>query len=147
MTPPTRSSEKQAETPTPLAGFPPLLPVDEIRKRLANIFPDGVPNREHIIKPNTARLLFAALYIGAVVGNDRWFAPRHFYRMTDAISRIPDASVRLAYYTKVPKSSQDSWYADNSREGARDEGVRQGLLPLNAMTKRQGVDGDSATTG
>jgi hypothetical protein len=118
--------------------------VEEIRQRLRAIFPEGVPNREHIIKPHTARLVFASLYIGAVEGNDRWFAPRHFYRMTDAVSRTSNAQARLDYYKKVPRSSSESWYADNSREGARDEGVRQGLLPLNAMRKRQGVDGTSS---
>ena len=60
--------------------------------------------------------------------------------MTDALSVDSDPAVRLGYYKKVPKSSEDAWYADNSREGARDEGVRQGLIPLNAMVKRQGVD-------
>lgn len=121
-------------------SFPPLLPVEEIRERLLAIFPDGIPNRQHITKPNTARVVFCSLYIGAIEGTDRWFAPRHLYRMTDKLSADSQPIVRLGYYKKVPKSAGDSWYADNSREGARDEGVRQGLIPLNAMVKRQGVD-------
>ena len=125
-------------------SFPPLLPVEEIRNRLLAIFPDGIPNRQHIIKPNTARVVFCSLYIGAVEGTDRWFAPRHLYRMTPELSVVSDPDVRLAFYTKVPRSSEASWYADNSREGARDEGVRQGLIPLNAMVKRQGVDTTSS---
>ena len=120
-------------------SFPPLIAVEEIRDRLLAIFPEGIPNREHIIKPNTAKVVFCALYIGAVEGTGRWFAPRHLYRMTDALSVVPDPAVRLGYYQNVPKSSAGSWYADNSREGARDEGVRQGLIPLNAMVKQQGV--------
>ena len=125
-------------------SFPPLLPVEEIRQRLLSTFPDGIPNRQHIIKPNTARVVFCSLYIGAIEGTERWFAPRHLYRMTDALSVDSDPVVRHGYYKKVPKSSRDAWYADNSREGARDEGVRQGLIPLNAMVKRQGVDTTSS---
>ena len=125
-------------------SFPPLLPVEEIRDRLLAIFPDGIQNRQHIIKPNTARVVFCSLYIGAIEGTDRWFAPRHLYRMTEELAGVPDPDVRLAFYKKVPKSSEGSWYADNSREGARDEGVRQGLIPLNAMVKRQGVDTTSS---
>ena len=125
-------------------SFPPLLPVEDIRERLARIFPEGIPNRQHITKPNMSRVVFCALYIGAIEGEDRWFAPRHLYRMTDALAAIDDPDVRLGYYKRVPKSSEASWYADNSREGARDEGVRQGLLPLNAMVQRQGVDTTSS---
>ena len=125
-------------------SFPPLLPVEEIRDRLLAIFPDGIPNRQHIIKPNTARVVFCSLYIGAIEGTDRWFAPRHLYRMTEELAGVTDPDSRLAFYKKVPKSSERSWYADNSREGARDEGVRQGLIPLNAMVKRQGVDTTSS---
>ena len=125
-------------------SFPPLLLVEEIRQRLLAIFPEGIPNRQHIIKPNTARVVFCSLYIGAIEGTERWFAPRHLYRMTAQLSAVSDPDVRLAFYRKVPKSSEGSWYADNSREGARDEGVRQGLIPLNAMVKRQGVDTTSS---
>lgn len=125
-------------------SLPPLLPVEEIRERLIAIFPDGIPSRQHIIKPNTARVVFCSLYIGAIEGTGRWFAPRHLYRMTEELSVVSDPAMRLAFYTKVPKSSEGSWYADNSREGARDEGVRQGLIPLNAMVKRQGVDTTSS---
>lgn len=125
-------------------SLPPLLPVDEIGRRLAAIFPEGVPNREHIVRPNTARVVFCALYIGAIEGRGRWFAPRHLYRMTDALSQTDDPDARLVFYKRVPKSGNNSWYADNSREGARDEGVRRGLIPLNAMVKRQGVNTTSS---
>lgn len=119
--------------------LPPLLPVEDIRQRLAFIFPDGVPNRDIIIRLQTARTVFAALYIGAVEGAGRWLAPRHVYRMRPALEAISASENRLAYYKKVPPSGEGVWYADNSREGARDEGVRQGLLPLNAMILRTGV--------
>ncbi|MDR3536023.1 MAG: hypothetical protein P4L71_05945 [Acetobacteraceae bacterium] len=110
-------------------SLPPLLPVEQITQRLAAIFPDGVPNREHIVRPNTAKAMFCSLYIGAIEGTDRWFAPRHLYRMTNELAGIDDAAVRLGFYRKVPKSSGNSWYADNSREGARDDGVRRAAWP------------------
>lgn len=64
--------------------------------------------------------------------------------MRDALARVSDETTRLSYYRKVPKSSDESWYADNSREADRDEGVRQGLIPLNAMVKRTDVDTTSS---
>lgn len=147
MKSPTQRVKRVAKQEPPISpdSFPPLLPVGAISQRLATIFPKGIPNREHIVKLNTARVIFSSLYIGAVEGVDRWFASRHLYRMTDAQAAVADPAVRLAFYRRVPKSSVESWYADNSREGARDEGVRQGLLPLNAMVKRQGVDTTSST--
>lgn len=125
-------------------SLPQLPSLDEITDRLRVIFPAGVPNREHIVKPNTTKVIFCSLYVGAIEGADRWFAPRHLYRMTDALAAVRDADSRLAFYRKVPRSDPASWYADNSREGARDEGVRQGLIPLNAMIKRQGIDTTSS---
>jgi hypothetical protein len=119
--------------------LPPLPPVEDIRGRLALIFPEGVPSREYIIRLQTARTVFAALYIGAVEGAGRWLAPRHIYRMRPTLEAISDSEQRLAYYKKVPPSGEGVWYADNSREGARDEGVRRGLIPLNAMIRRTGV--------
>lgn len=133
-----------------MATMPPLLSPEDIAKRLAVIFPKGVPAREHILKPSTSRSVFAALYVGAVAprhttespltqdeeGDTRWLAPRHVYRMTDAASIETDAAARTEFYRKVPKSGPNSWYADNSRETARDEGIRQGLIPLSAMLQK-----------
>lgn len=120
-------------------ALPPLLHHEAIRERLRVIFPEGTPAREHILKPVTARLLFSALYIGAIEGEDRWLAPRHIYRMTDDLAADASEATRLGFYRNVPRSGEASWYADNSREGGRDEGMRQGLLPLNAMMMRTEV--------
>jgi hypothetical protein len=38
----------------------------------------------------------------------------------------------MAFYKRPPSAGGGAWYADNSREGVRDEGLRQGLVPLNA---------------
>jgi BsuBI/PstI restriction endonuclease domain/BsuBI/PstI restriction endonuclease HTH domain len=128
----------------PPAPMPPLLPVEEIERRLTVIFPVGVPAREYITRLNTVRTVFAALYIGAVEGADRWLAPRHIYRMRPELAAIEETGARLAYYERVPPSGEGGWYADNSREGARDEGVRRGLIPLNAMIVLPGVSTTSS---
>ncbi len=103
------------------------------------IFPEGVPAREYILRLNTCRTIFAALYVGAVEGAGRWLAPRLVYRMRDDIANDADPASRSRYYEKVPPSREGGWYADNSREGSRDEGVRRGLIPLNAMVVLPGV--------
>lgn len=119
--------------------MPPLIPTDKILERLRLIFSEGTPGREHIITKSTARVIFAAIFIGAILGTDRWLAPRHVYRMTDSLASTSSAAERLAFYKNVPKSSENSWYADNSREQARDQGVRQGLVPLNAIVLNDNV--------
>ena len=142
---PERASRKRRTAePVSTAPFPPILSVADITERLRSIFPSGIPGREFITRLNTARTVCAALYIGAVEGSDRWLAPRHIYRMREAILEDQEDASRSAYYRKVPPSGEGRWYADNSREGARDEGVRRGLLPLNAMIQRTGVDTTSS---
>ncbi len=124
--------------------LPKLLPVDEIEARLRLILPQGTPGREFAIRRNVARTVFAALYIGAVEGAGRWLAPRHVYRMGDAIARQDSPSARLAFYAKPRPAGDDAWYADNSREGVRDEGLRQGLVPLNAVVVNDAVSATSS---
>lgn len=112
--------------------MPSLLPVDEIQARLKIILPEGTPGREFAIKKNVARTAFAALYVGAIEGEGRWLAPRHIYRMNEDVAKRDDPASRMAFYRKPPPAGGGAWYADNSREGVRDEGLRQGLVPLNA---------------
>jgi hypothetical protein len=40
---------------------------------------------------------------------------------------------------KLPPPAPDRWYADNTREPLRDEVIRQGLVPVNAMTEKMGL--------
>lgn len=118
--------------------------VEEIETRLRVIFPAGTPGREYILRRYTIRTVFACLYIGAIEGDDRWLAPRHVYRMRNELAQNADPDARAAFYTKPPPSQAGVWYADNSREGARDEGVRRGLMPLNAMVTHPTVTGTSS---
>jgi len=49
-------------------NLPPLLPCDEILKRLKRITPESVPGREYIVRISTARIVFSALYTDAITG-------------------------------------------------------------------------------
>lgn len=77
--------------------------------------------------------------MGAIEGRGRWLAPRHIYRLRQSVVEATDPADRLAYYRRVPRASEEAAYADNSREGARDEAIRRGLIPLNAMVLRTDV--------
>ena len=120
-----------------------LLPWQSVRSRLQIIFPEGTPHRQFLIRDATARTVFVALYVDAVAGQDRWIAPRHVVRMSDVQAAQSDAAARLAYYAAMNRagtpSPADRWYADNTREPLRDEVVRQGLVPVNAIVERGGL--------
>lgn len=124
-------------------SLPELLSWQSVRDRLQAIFPDGVPERAYLVREATARTVFTALYVGAVEGSDRWIAPRHVVRMSDTQAAQRAENERDAYYQAMnrPKapSPPDRWYADNTREPLRDEVIRQGLVPVNAMVERSGL--------
>jgi hypothetical protein len=111
--------------------------------RLRLIFPEGMPGREFLVRDATARTVFVALYVGAIDGLGRWIAPRHVVRMSDAQAGRRDAAERLAYHEAMSASRAPSppgrWYAENTREPLRDEVIRQGLVPANAMIERTGL--------
>lgn len=124
-------------------SLPALIPWQEVHARLPVIFPEGTPGRGYLIREMTARTIFTALYIGAVAGAERWLAPRHVVRMSDAQAAQGDAAARDLYYevmtaARAP-SPEGRWYAENTREPLRDEVIRQGLVPVNAMVERAGL--------
>lgn len=120
-----------------------LASLDMVRERLPIVFPDGTPERQFLVRDATARTVFAALYVGAIEGEGRWIAPRHVVRLSDAQSRQTSEEERDAYYVAMNRAKAPSppgrWYAENSREQLRDEVIRQGLVPVNAMVERQGL--------
>jgi BsuBI/PstI restriction endonuclease domain/BsuBI/PstI restriction endonuclease HTH domain len=128
-------------------SLPALLDWHAVHERLRLIFPDGVPERSFLVREATARTIFVALYVGAVDGSERWIAPRHVVRMSDAQAAQRDDTARLTYHqalngAKAP-SPPGRWYADNTREPLRDEVIRQGLVPANAMIERGGLPSTS----
>jgi BsuBI/PstI restriction endonuclease HTH domain len=80
-----------------MSALPPYASPDLISNRLLAIFPEGTPNRGYCTRLIAARTVFAALYMGAVEGSERYFGPIHVYRMTDMRSTCRDDSDRLTY--------------------------------------------------
>lgn len=121
----------------------PLPEVDEIRQRLEVIFPDGTPDRNYLIREVAAKTVFTMLYIDAVEGQDQWLAPKHVYRISDAIAKDQTEAAREAYVQNVRKPRYQPpgtpWYSDNSREQIRDESLRDGLVMIGAVTVKEDV--------
>lgn len=123
--------------------LPPYISRSEIHKRLQVIFPDGVDNRNYCVREMAASTVFAMLYVGAVHGTNEWIAPKHVMRMTREQAELGSDADRIAYAKaamgakfKVPGVR---WYEENSREGVRDETIKQGLIVNGAAVERQGL--------
>ncbi len=123
--------------------LPGLIPWQEALARLRVIFPDGTPGRPFLVRDMAARTVFTALYVGAVSGEERWIAPRHVIRMSDGQAAATADEERLRYHSVMSASRSPSpagrWYAENTREPLRDEVIRNGFVPVNAMVERPGV--------
>lgn len=124
-----------------MPGMPPYVAWPVIAERLPLIFPEGTPNRNYCIREMAAKTIFAALYVGAVEGSGRYLGPVHVYRMTEEQAALADQADRDAYSAAVLKKNGQvagrRWYADNSREPVRDETLREGLVAVGAVTRRE----------
>ncbi|CAN5496224.1 BsuBI/PstI family type II restriction endonuclease [soil metagenome] len=122
-------------------ALPPYVPLATVVTRLPLIFPEGAPNRSYCTRDLAARTIFAALYIGAIADTGRYFGPVHVYRMTDEQSDIALPAARLDYVKAVLGKNGTitgrRWYADNTREPIRDETLRDGLVAIGAVTRRE----------
>jgi hypothetical protein len=126
-------------------ALPPYVTRDVVAQRLPLIFPEGTPNRTYCIRDLAAATVFAALYIGAVEGEDRYLGPIHVYRMTGDQAAKADERDRLDYDAAIRSKAGVAgkrWYADNTREPIRDETLRDGLVAIGAVSRR----GDMPTT-
>lgn len=122
-----------------LTNLPPYVSRETIAARLPLIFPEGTENRNYCIRELAASTVFAALYIGAVAGNGRYFGPVHVYRMTAERAEQTSDEARAAYNSAVLAKrvvEGRRWYADNTREPIRDETLRDGLVGIGAVLKR-----------
>jgi hypothetical protein len=124
-----------------MSPLPPYASRDLVAERLPLIFPEGTPNRTYCVRELAASTVFAALYIGAVEGTDRYLGPVHVYRMTAEQAAKADDADRLGYAASVLKKNAQiggtRWYADNTREPIRDETLRDGLVAIGAVTRRE----------
>ena len=120
-----------------------ILSREQVRARLLEIFPAGSASRANVTNLIAASTVFTALYIGAVEGADAWLGPKHVYRMTEEQAAKVDADSRAAYVAAIrnPRAVVPGtrWYADNTREGIRDDTLREGLVAIGAVIERAGV--------
>ena len=124
--------------------LPPYVDRKTIHERLQIIFPEGVPSRTYCVREMAASAVFTMIYIGAVEGTEEWLAPKHVVRMTDKQAANQKDGERTSYSREVIKPNYrveegTRWYADNSREPLRDETIRQGFIPNNAVIERAGL--------
>lgn len=124
-----------------MVSLPPYVDRDVVAERLPLIFPEGTPNRIYCVRELAASTVFTALYIGAVQGTGRYLGPVHVYRMTIEQAVKPADADREAYAQEVLKRNGHvpgtRWYADNTREPIRDETLRDGLVAVGAIIRRE----------
>lgn len=114
-----------------------------IADRLPQIFPEGTEHRNYLIREMAAKTIYVMFYAGAIEGLDRWVRPSQVTDMTDVQAQLTDVESREAWVKMMlsnkKKKPENPWYAANSREPVRDETIRTGLIPLQAVVVRQGI--------
>src|SRR6266498_569446 len=100
-----------------------------IRERLAVVFPEGIENRGLAIAERAAKSLFVFLYVYAVEGvSERRLRPSMVMTMSDSQAARIEPSERWNWGRPAAgRRAQvvgERWYAENSREGIRDETFR-----------------------
>lgn len=118
------------------SSLPPYAARDLVSQRLPLIFPEGTPNRSYCVRDVAVNTVFTMLYIGAVEGAGRFLAPKHVYRMTAQQAAKAESGARERYGREASAVGGARWYQDNSREAVRDETLREGLVPMSAVTVR-----------
>lgn len=121
--------------------LPPYVSREIVAERLPLIFPEGTPNRTYCIRELAASTVFVALYIGAIEGSDRYLGPVHVYRMTaEQATKTTDGDRELFSGSALKRKGYVAgtrWYADNTREPIRDETLRDGLVAIGAVIRRE----------
>ena len=125
----------------PLCKLPKL---ETIKKRLPLIFPEGIQNRKFLISELCSKVIFVMLYTDSVFGKDKWIRPSQVYNMTDAQAFRTNYSERISWTEKslkqgMFKNIQNPWYANNTREGIRDDVIRKSLIPVGAVKVKTGL--------
>ena len=123
--------------------LPALVAVSVIHERLHAIYPEGTPNRNYCTREMAAKTVFVMLYVGAVVGDDRWIRPDQVTRMTDEQAVRTGEDHRRDWTSeslrRIRGEVANRWYAGNTREPIRDETLREGLIRTGAVVEREGL--------
>jgi len=130
-------------------SLPSVCSLRTISERLPLIFPEGIAQRNYVIREIAAKTVFVMLYVGAVEGTDRWLRPDQVTKMTDAQAAETSDNERLSWAEEslTPGSMKDvagRWYAPNTREPIRDETLRSGLIVTGAVIERSRLPTTSA---
>ncbi|HTB22623.1 MAG TPA: BsuBI/PstI family type II restriction endonuclease [bacterium] len=122
--------------------------LETIRKRLPEIFPEGIEFRNYLVRDMAVSTVYVMFYANAIEGEDQWIRPSQVTDMTDSQAMKIDTSSRLAWVKKILSSNKKkpakAWYATNTREPIRDETIRQGFAAIGAIVERQGLPTTSA---
>lgn len=122
--------------------LPELIAVDEIRKRLESIFPEGTADRGFLTRELSAKVVYTMIYAGAVDGEQIWIGPKQVYRMSDEQALLVSDDTRRSYgldgWKAQYKHTGKPWYADTSREPIRDETLRA-LVRTGAVIELDGI--------
>jgi BsuBI/PstI restriction endonuclease domain/BsuBI/PstI restriction endonuclease HTH domain len=123
--------------------LPALLPLDEVRRRLSELFPESLADRRSLVGVMAARVVFVFLYGGFVERSQRYLRPSHVYLFTHEQAARSREAERLDWADRSTKPSfrpeGRRWYADNSRESIRDDLMRNRLLQMGIIGKRQDI--------
>lgn len=130
-------------------SLPLVPPIPTIKARLLQIFPEGLPRRNYVVRDMAAHTVFTMLYVGAIEGTDRWIRPSQVTRMTNAQAAQLGPAERTAWALSSVRPTRmeipGRWYAENSREPIRDETLRSGFQRVGAVVERSELAVTSAT--
>lgn len=115
-----------------------------IKARLPLIFNEALENRGNCVSEASARTIQVMFYAGAIERTDRWIRPSQVTHMTDAQMAKTSAAEREAWCAlmlsnRKKKKPEGTWYASDSREQIRDDSLRYGLVPTDAVVEKPGV--------
>ena len=125
-----------------------LIQVEEVRARLKLIFPAEFPDRADLVGLSAARTVFVAQYGGFVEGL-RCFRPSTVTNFSDAQAKLATDENRERWASNCHKRKfvhlGRHWYADNSREQIRDNLIRDRLIPMGVVFKKEGFAPTAST--
>ncbi|WP_071769658.1 BsuBI/PstI family type II restriction endonuclease [Burkholderia ubonensis] len=123
--------------------LPPLLSIEDVQARLNLIFPESFPDRTILVSDMSARAHFVSLYGGFIADSGRYFRPSTVIRFSQEQAERTTDVERYDWLTRChlpgfePQGKQ--WYADNTRETLRDDLIRNRMIPMGLIWRRQGI--------
>lgn len=123
--------------------LPPIATVEDVRRRLAAVFPESFADRSVLVGVMAARVVFVFLYGGFIEGTAFRLRPSLVYLFTSrqAQKRSPQERAQWRRQALKPgfRPVGTRWYADNSRESIRDDLMRNRLLSMGLIGRVEGV--------